>query len=180
MLVPLVESGDLEVARHCAGCLATLLEDMQTHTLLVEADEGPPGKDGDNAGAILAAVSSGGNGTASEDIRPGTEGGGGSEGEDEGGTEEMMSGASGSSLPAARRLQGDAGANVGTSCESALLRLLKHPSVRPCARTHHRAVAGSLVLFFPASVGAQLSLLAERLIPVTSLRARVRSELSHL
>jgi ribosomal protein L12E/L44/L45/RPP1/RPP2 len=143
-IISLAESGNVEVARHCVGCLANLLEDIQTHDLLVEPDDSVLASTS-SAGAVTAATNNGeennGNeGEAEEGVGAVEKKGeekqkdGEKESEDE---EEEGSGVVTATVAVQNDYDntnmahgnGDHGENVGKSCESTLLRLLEHTSV---------------------------------------------------
>lgn len=150
-IIRLAESGNVEVARHCVGCLANLLEDIQTHDLLVEPDDSALAAMS-TAKAAAAKSNASGENDGNEDDEEGNEGAG-AKGMDGGGDEKHEdddedAGAVSASVAVAaaegddntNMVQGnnDHGENVGKSCESTLLRLLEHSSVQ----VHREAARG--------------------------------------
>jgi len=157
-VIRLAESGNVEVARHCVGCLANLLEDIQTHDLLVEPDDSAlAAMSSAKAAAAAAKNNTGDENNGHEDGEEGKEGAGAKrkEGgeekhkEDNDDDDDEDAGAVAASVAVAAaeddddntnmvQGNGDRGENVGKSCESTLLRLLEHSSVQ----VHREAARG--------------------------------------
>ena len=145
-VIALAESRDLEVARHAAGCLANLTEDLATHTYLAEPPhkghtaEKPADRWAD-AGADTRADARAGGDDARKGRRGstlGAEGAGATVAPEAAAGEGVTKGAG--DMPeeppneetaaevGSVSTAGDDGSNVGKSCECCLLRLLEHPS----------------------------------------------------
>ena len=137
-MVGLSESPDLEVARHASGCLANLTEELRCHEHLTEKvvpvvgeAAGAAGAAGGEAaeGAIVATPTEEATAVAARAEQPvvGAEAAAGvAQGSAESSAE---SSAEGGADAGGGTTAGDSGANVGRSCESTLLRLLRHPAV---------------------------------------------------